>query len=84
MYAEFHSRGLFSPTNVSLNMSVRKIIMLFLPYLINSIGVVFGPGAYCFLKILRCFLSLLLLLSPGSFLLHFILGWVLSLFSVFM
>ena len=83
MYAEVHFCGIFSPTNVSLNMSVKKVITVFLQYLINSFGVLFGPGANCFLKILRCFLSLLLL-SPGSFLLHFVLGWILILFSVFM
>lgn len=47
MYAEFNSCGIFSPVNVSLNMSVRKI-MFFLPYLSSSIGVLFGAGAYCF------------------------------------
>ena len=62
MYAEFHSCGIFSPAYVALNTSVRKIITFFLQYLSNSIGVPFGPGAYCFLKILRRFLSFLLLL----------------------
>ena len=41
-----NSCGLFCPTNVSLNMSVRKVITFFLPYLSNSIGVPFGTAAY--------------------------------------
>jgi len=45
MYAEFLSCGISSPENISLNMSVRKEIIFFLPYLSSSIGIPPGPGA---------------------------------------
>ena len=38
MYAEFHSCGIFSPPNISSDMSLRRLITFFPPYLINSLG----------------------------------------------
>jgi hypothetical protein len=45
MYAEFHSCGIFSPRNILLNMSVRKIITIFPPYFSSSIGIPLDPGS---------------------------------------
>ena len=75
MDAAVHYCGTFSPAHISLNMSVRKVITFFPPYLSSYVGTPSGPGVFPF--ILRLFLPLLLLIPPGSFLLHFVLGRIL-------
>lgn len=75
MDAAVHYCGMFSPVHISLNMSVRKVITFFPQYLSSYVGLPSGPGVFSF--ILRLFLPLLLLIPPGSFLLHFVLGRIL-------
>ena len=44
MYAEFLSCVIFSPANISSNMSVREVITFFPPYLSSSVGIPRGLG----------------------------------------
>jgi hypothetical protein len=77
MDATVHCCGMFSPVHISLNMSVRKVITFFPPYLSSYVGIPPGPPV-----LFLYFKALFTPSSPGSFLLHFVLGWIIyTLFS---
>ena len=76
MYAELCSCGIFSPTNISLNMSAKKVIVFFPPYLSRLSVYLLGLERYCVLKILRFFLPLLLCLLRSFYLLRFVVDWI--------
>ena len=83
MYAEFHSCDISSPENISLNMSVRKKITFFLPYFSSSIGIPPGPGALLLFENFKALATSLSGTTPGSSLLHFVLGPILYILLAF-